>query len=123
MRRPVTPRADGARLRVRVQPRARRAEIVGWREGALRVRVTAPPVEGEANAALSALLAGALGVRASAVTLVRGARGRDKLVRIAGLTDADVLSRLARDIRADRSRAASLSGHPRSKPGSWPPLQ
>lgn len=107
-----TPRAEDARLRVRVQPRASRTEIVGWRDGALAVRVTAPPVEGEANAAVSALLADALGVSRSAVTLVRGARGRDKLVRIAGLTDAVI-----------RSRLASLSGHPRSTPGSWPPRQ
>ena len=73
-------------LRVRVQPRAPRSEIVGWRaDGALAVRVAAPPVDGQANAAVAALLADALSLRASAVTIEQGARGRDKLVRVAGL--------------------------------------
>jgi uncharacterized protein (TIGR00251 family) len=80
---------------VRVRPGAARSEIVGWRaDGALSVRVAAPPVEGRANAALAALLAGALGLRPTAVTVERGARGRDKLVRVAGLTPADVRRRI-----------------------------
>jgi uncharacterized protein (TIGR00251 family) len=82
-------------LRVRVQPRAGRSEIVGWRaDGALGLRVAAPPVEGAANAAVAALLAGALGVPRSAVTIEHGARGRDKLVRVNGLTPADIRRRL-----------------------------
>ena len=80
---------------MRVQPRAARSEIVGWRaDGALGIRVAAPPVEGAANAAVTALLAGALGVRGSAVTIEHGARGRDKLVRVAGLTPAEIRRRL-----------------------------
>jgi uncharacterized protein len=82
-------------LRVRVQPRASRSEIVGWRaDGALSVRVAAPPVEGQANAALADLLADALDVRRTAVTIEHGSRGRDKLVRITGLTPAQVRRRL-----------------------------
>jgi uncharacterized protein len=82
-------------LRVRVQPRAPRSEIVGWRaDGTLSVRVAAPPVEGQANVALAALLAGALAVRRTAVTIERGTRGRDKLVRITGLTPAEVRQRI-----------------------------
>jgi uncharacterized protein (TIGR00251 family) len=78
-----------------VQPRASRAAIAGWRpDGALGVRVTAAPVDGQANAAVGALLAEALGVRASAVEIVRGATGRDKYVRVAGLTLDDVIRRL-----------------------------
>jgi uncharacterized protein (TIGR00251 family) len=78
-----------------VQPRAARTEIVGWRgDGALSVRVVAPPVEGQANAAVAALLAKALGVNASAVTVEHGTRGRDKLVRVAGLTPARIRQRL-----------------------------
>jgi uncharacterized protein (TIGR00251 family) len=80
---------------VRVQPRAAREEIVGWRDDALRVRVTAPPVEGEANAAVRRLVARALGVAPSTVALVRGERSRDKLVRVTGLSLADVRARLA----------------------------
>lgn len=86
---------SGHLLRVRVQPRAPRSEIVGWRaDGALSVRVAAPPVEWQANAALAALLAGALDVRRAAVTVEHGTRGRDKLVRITGLTPAEVRQRL-----------------------------
>jgi uncharacterized protein len=82
-------------LRVRVQPRASRSRIVGWRaDGALSVRVAAPPVEGRANAEVSALLAEALRVRPSAITVEHGARGRDKLVRIIGLTPAEVRQRI-----------------------------
>ncbi|HEU4366710.1 MAG TPA: DUF167 domain-containing protein [Methylomirabilota bacterium] len=80
---------------MRVQPRAPRSEIVGWRaDGTLSVRVAAPPVEGQANAALAALLAGALALRPSAVSVERGARGRDKLVRVTGLTPAEVRRRI-----------------------------
>jgi uncharacterized protein len=80
---------------VRVQPRASRSEIVGWRaDGALSVRVAAPPVEGRANAALARLLADALDLRPSAVTVEQGARGRDKLVKVAGFTPDEVRRRL-----------------------------
>ncbi len=88
-------RPDDGLLRVRVQPRASRAAIGGWRDdGTLTVRVTAPPVEGRANAAVGALLAAALGVPASAVRVVHGERGRDKLVRVTGLTPAEIRRRL-----------------------------
>lgn len=85
---------DGALLRVRVQPRASRSEIVGWRQDVLSVRVSAPPVDGRANQALGALLAAALGVRPSAVRVIRGDRGRDKLVSVAGLSADEVHARL-----------------------------
>jgi len=81
-------------VRVRVQPRASRNEIVGWREDVLSVRVTAPPVNGRANAAVGALLAAALGLRPSAVTVVRGEKGRDKLVSVAGLSPDQLRARL-----------------------------
>ena len=84
-----------ALVHVRVQPRAAREEIVGWQDDALRVRVSAPPVEGEANTAVRRLVARALGVAPSTVALVRGERSRDKLVRVAGLSLADVRARLA----------------------------
>lgn len=80
-----------------MQPRASRPAIAGWREdGALGVRVTAAPVEGAANEAARALLAEALGVRGAAVTILKGARSRDKVVRVTGLTLADVQARLGR---------------------------
>ena len=79
---------------MRVQPRASREAILGWREGALRLAVTAPPVDGEANEAVRRLLGRALGVAPSAVSVVRGERARDKVVRIAGLTGVELRSRL-----------------------------
>lgn len=86
----------GRLLRVRVQPRASRSEIVGWRaDGVLSVRVAAPPVEGRANAAVAALLAGVLELRPSAVTVERGTRGRDKLVRVEGVTLEEIRRRIA----------------------------
>jgi uncharacterized protein len=72
-------------LRVRVQPRAERDALAGTRQGALLVRLTAPPVDGQANAALARVLARALGVPPSAVELRQGATGRDKLVRLHGI--------------------------------------
>ena len=87
-------------LRVRVQPRAARSEIVGWRaNGTLSVRVAAPPVEGQANAALTTLLSRALRVPPSTVTVVQGTRGRDKLVRVVGCTPDQIRRRLEGDGR------------------------
>ena len=88
-------RIDGTTLRVRVQPRASREAILGWREDALRLAVTAPPVDGEANEAVRRLLARALGVAPSAVSVVRGERSRDKVVRVEGLAGTELRSRLA----------------------------
>lgn len=92
----IVPGAGGVRFAVRVQPRASRTEVAGVVEGALRVRVTAPPVEGQANAALLALLAERLGVRRADVALVSGQTGRTKWVEVRGLTAAEVVARLAR---------------------------
>lgn len=94
MRTPASRRPEGVLLHLRVQPRASRDEILGWQDGVLRVRVAASPVEGAANAAVLALVSRALDVAPSTVAVVRGVRGRDKLVRVAGLTEADVRTRL-----------------------------
>ena len=84
-----------ALVRLRVQPRASRDEVVAWQDDALRIRVTAPPVDGDANAAVRTLLARTLRVAPSTVEVVRGERSRDKLVRVAGLSLAEVRTRLA----------------------------
>jgi uncharacterized protein len=75
-------------LNVRLQPRARRDEVVGERGEAIVIRVTAPPVDGKANAALCALLARAAGVAPSRVAVVRGHTARDKVIRVDGVDDA-----------------------------------
>jgi len=73
-------------LAVKVIPGASRDELCGWRGDILKVKLSAPPVEGRANDALVAFLAEKLGRRRREITLVRGATARQKLVRIAGLT-------------------------------------
>jgi uncharacterized protein len=71
-------------IAVRVQPRARRDEIVGVRDGVLVARVTAPALQGRANQAPCTLIARQLGIGKTQVSIARGGRSRDKLVRIAG---------------------------------------
>lgn len=80
---------------MRVQPSTSRERVGGTREGALVVKLTAPPVDGEANAALARFLARLLGVPPSAVQLVRGGASREKLVRVAGLRAQEARMRLA----------------------------
>ena len=81
MRKPTSP-PDAALLPVRVLPRGRHNEVLGWREDTLRVRVTAPPAGGRANEAVIDLLARTFGVPRSSVALVKGAASRDKLFRV-----------------------------------------
>jgi len=89
--------ADGVVfLSVRVQPRASRSSIGGAREGALVVRLTAPPVDGAANAALLRLLGQAFAVAPSSVRILGGATARTKRVSIAGIDLATARERLRR---------------------------
>jgi uncharacterized protein len=83
------------RLSLRVQPRASRNEIVGWQDATLKLRVTAPPVDGAANAAIARLLARALGVSPSSISVVKGRQAREKIVEVAGLGAAEIRRRLA----------------------------
>jgi uncharacterized protein (TIGR00251 family) len=69
-------------LRLHVQPGAKRDEIVGPHGEALKVRITAPPVEGKANAHLCKFLAGCTGVNPKSVTLVKGRSTRQKIIMI-----------------------------------------
>jgi uncharacterized protein (TIGR00251 family) len=80
------------RVSVRLTPRAARNEIVGFEGETLRVRVTAPPLEGRANEALVRLLAERLGTSRGAVEVVSGHTARQKVVAVAGLTLAEVRS-------------------------------
>lgn len=76
-------------------PRASRDELAGFDDtGRLKVRLTAPPVEGAANRALVKLLARRLGVSRSAVSVLRGETSRNKLVEIDGLSDDAVRNAL-----------------------------
>jgi uncharacterized protein len=83
-----------ADLAIRVQPRAKRTEVAGEREGAIVIRTNAPPVDGKANAAVCRLIAKRAGVPAGAVSVVRGQSSRDKVVRVEGMDAADVRAAL-----------------------------
>ena len=83
-------------LRVRVTPRARGDALVVDADGMLRVRLTAPPVDGAANRALLELLADRLELRRGDLEVARGSKGRDKLVAVRGCSEADLARRLAR---------------------------
>lgn len=86
---------QGAALTVRVTPRARRDEVAGILEdGTLRVRVSAPPVEGKANAALLTFLARVLGVRKNRLEIVAGEKGLDKIVSVVNMSSRDVEARI-----------------------------
>lgn len=93
----LAPAPDGCRLAVQVAPRAAANRVLGPYRGALKVALTAPPVEGAANAALLAFLAEVLAVPRSRLTLVAGPTRRAKLVHIRDLTPAAALARLMRE--------------------------
>ena len=76
--------AGDCEIAVRLQPRARGNEIIGERDGVLHVRVSAPPAEGRANDALCRLIAKRARVGLGRVSVVRGARARQKVVRVQG---------------------------------------
>ena len=86
--------SPGVTLSVRVVPRSSREGVAGFEGGVVRVRLNAPPVEGRANAALLKFLAKALGVSRAQLTLVSGETGRNKIVRIAGMTRAEAFEAL-----------------------------
>ncbi len=81
-------------LELKTIPNAPRDEIAGWLGDALKVKVHAPALEGRANDALLEFLADKLGVHRRDVTLVRGDKSRHKVIRIAGLSLAEVKTRL-----------------------------
>jgi hypothetical protein len=85
-------------LSLRIQPRASRNAIVGWTGDTLNIRLTAPPVEGAANAACLAFLADLLDLPQAQLEILRGARSRNKVVQIMGLTRDEVRARLARSL-------------------------
>ena len=83
-------------ITVRVQPRASADGVLGYlADGTLRLRVTAPPVDGAANEAVCKLLAKALGVRRSSVRVTHGKKARMKVVEVTGFSAAEVRKRLS----------------------------
>ena len=81
-------------VRLRIQPRSSRNEVVGYHGDAIRVRLTAPPIDGAANRALIRFLAKTLGLAPSMIRLDRGHAGRTKLVTLVGAELGQVVSGL-----------------------------
>lgn len=88
----VTPTAQGIRLTVHVQPRAKEPGVGGLHGDALKVRVSAAPVDGAANEAVVRAIADAFGCTARAVRLVAGAGARRKVVEVDGVTIAAAMA-------------------------------
>jgi hypothetical protein len=91
----ATDEGGAVALELLVQPRASRTRVVGEHDGRLKIQLAAPPVDGEANAALVDFLARALGVRKADVSIARGEAGRRKTVRVVGVSAARVGAALA----------------------------
>jgi uncharacterized protein len=81
------------RISVRVIPRSNR-NVIEWADGGLKVRLTAPPVDGTANEALLTLLAQQLGLAKRDIQIVHGATGRHKTVEITGMTLGELKLRI-----------------------------
>jgi uncharacterized protein (TIGR00251 family) len=92
----VTAATNGVTIKVYVAPRSSFNKVVGLHDGAVKVALTAPPVEGAANKALVDLLAKVLGVSKSAVSLVSGETSRNKVVRVAGIEASDAITKLCK---------------------------
>jgi len=86
--------AAGVTFAVKVQPRARRNVVVGELGDALKVALTAPPVDGKANEACVEFFAEALRVSRSSVAIVSGQSSRNKVIRVSGITAAELRKRL-----------------------------
>src|SRR5450432_4140617 len=89
-------RPGAIRIRVRVKPRASKSRILGVRDGALEVALAAPPVDGQANSELIAILAAALDCGKSTIEIVSGQGSRSKLVSVSGSSEAELLAKLSR---------------------------
>jgi hypothetical protein len=82
-------------LVVRVTPRSSRPGVVAWERGVLRVHLSSPPVGGQANRELLRMIADGLGIARSRVEMISGAYGRDKRLRILGISQEDLESWVA----------------------------
>jgi len=86
--------ADGLLVRLHVQPRAKRSEISGIHNGALKVKVTAPPVDDSANRAIVEYFSSLLGISKSCLQITSGLKSRDKILRIKGISVQTFLNRV-----------------------------
>ncbi len=92
----ITDSPAGATFAIKVHPRAKKNAITGEVGDALKVALTAPPVDGKANEACIEFFANILKVPRSSVTIAAGLTSRNKVVRVAGLSAEEVRGRLTR---------------------------
>jgi len=109
---------NGATFRVKVHPRSRKNAITGEVGDALKLALTSPPVEGRANDACVAFFAELLNVSRSSVTIAAGQSSRNKVLRIAGLTAAQVRERLRADSQGDHGEGGITPGGRKADPSS-----
>ena len=83
---PIRPTDSGVRITIRLSPKSSRDKVLGTHGNAIKIAITAPPVEGKANAHLIKFLSKRLRVAKSAITIVGGELSRDKRVDVAGVT-------------------------------------
>ena len=95
-----------AKITVQVQPGARRNEVLGFEDGVLKVKIAAPPVKGRANKELIAFLSQILKVSKGSITLEKGATSRRKLIRVSGLSQAEVAKHLAAQSQTEEEENA-----------------
>ena len=91
---------ESCTIKVWVQPKSSRNQVDGFQDGALRVRVTAAPTEGQANAAVIAILAKTLGVSKSRLEIIRGYSSRDKVVSVDTLTEQEVQRKIEAEVNS-----------------------
>lgn len=91
---------DGVMIDVIVQPKSSRDEIAGMHGTRLKIKLTAPPVDGKANAALIAFLAKKLGIAKSRIAITRGETGRKKTLLVHAATEEDIRSALPANVVA-----------------------
>jgi len=89
-------------ISVRVQPDARKSELLGFSDGVWQVKVSAPPVKGKANAALIALLSDVLGVGKSQLSIIKGHTSRNKVIAVHGLSEVEITKRLSSSAASSR---------------------
>jgi len=87
---------DGVELSVIVVPRSSRCEIAGIHNNSLRIKLTSPPVDNEANVQCCSFIAKQLGIAKRQVSIIRGKTARKKVVKIAGVTESEVRRKMVR---------------------------
>jgi len=87
---PIKETANGVIIQIHVLPRSSKCEVVGWQGDSLKIKITAPPLEGRANEECIRFLAESLGVKKARINIISGLKSRNKTVAVEGLKKEDV---------------------------------